>query len=848
MVKTRTVNKCSLQFLAACGGLSGDSSGDTTVPVNNVPVGLSALLNNARKALLICVMIGLTVSLYACGGGAGGGSGDNSSGDTGDTSAGDTGSDNSGGGSPAVSVVLAESDTLGMLVGDVDANPATPYGSGALSYVSDNEAVATVDANGNVTAVAIGEATITVNQAADADHAASSDSVVVNVIADTFSITLRLGNADTNVDFSAGVDGMAFYRSTDALCDIANYASCTNGRLDILNGMTVTDTAANAYRSAFYTFANGNDTRRYVLGRERLPDLTGNAVATMNGQLYVVAGWTGWNEDGGDDVWVSSDGFGWKQLTANAGFPNRQNFAMTVFNGRLWITGGRGLDEYGYSNVNLNDVWSSSDGITWTQATANGPFAARNRQSLVGFKGKLWLIGGQAINSAPIQDIWSSSDGANWVQEVASLPFDARYVTVFNDRLIAATTKGIWASDDGVNWSELTADTGYNRADGLTVHQGKLWVMNLTADSKSEPWWSTDGISWTREVVDQSYETRYAFGFASFDNRLFMLGGEKLFGARFDDNWYLEDGQWHAASLGAGIPLRQHQAAVAFNGKLWQIGGYGNDGEFNDVYSSSDGMTWTRETAAAEFSARFDHAVVAFNGKLWLYGGAEPSAYPADVWSSSDGVTWTDEVDDPMLAARLDAGVIVFDGKVWMFGGRSQADYSYLNEVWYSSDGTTWTQATTSNFPERADMGLLVHDGKLWAIGGRDTANNGLNDVWSSVDGITWVEETASAAFSARYQPAVFSYNGYMYLVNGKKYGAATPSEIWRSSDGINWTLIDNNPAFGAYAYQTVVSLNGTLYLIGGVNDDDEVNNFVWQTSDVSDWRTLRMLTLDSPQ
>jgi hypothetical protein len=797
------------------------------------------------------MMTGLTVSLSACGGGSGSGSGDNGSTSTGDAGGGDTEGGDTGdtsGGSPTVGVALAESEMLGMLVGDVDSNPATPSGSGALSYSSDNEAVASVDADGNITAVAWGKTTISVTQEADADHAASSDSVVVNVISDTFDITLRLGSGDTEADFSAGVDGMAFYRSTEALCDIVNYPSCENGQLDILNGMTVTDTVANAYRSAFYTFANGNNTRRYMLGRQRLPDLAGNAVATMNGYLYVVAGWTGWNEGGGNDVWVSSDGFGWHRLTADAGFPNRQNFAMTVLNDRLWIAGGRGLDEFGYSNVTLNDVWSSSDGIIWTQATSNGPFAARSRQSLVGFKGRLWLIGGQDINGAPIQDIWSSSDGVNWTQEIVSLPFDARYVTVFDDRLVAATTRGIWVSDDGTNWSELTVDTGYDRADGLTVHQDKLWVMNLSADAKLEPWWSTDGSSWTREAAEQSFETRYEFGLASYDDRLFMLGGIKLFGARFDDHWYLEDGQWHAASLGANLPLRQHQAAVAFDGKLWQIGGFGNNGEFNDVYSSSDGMTWIRETAAAEFSARSDHAVVAFDGRLWLYGGAEPSAFPSDAWSSSNGVTWTDETDDPMLATRIDPGVIVFDSKVWMLGGRSSADLSYLDEAWYSIDGTTWTEATTSNFPERADMGLLVHDGRLWAIGGRDSANHGLNDVWSSVDGINWAQETPSAAFAARYHPTVFSHAGYMYLVNGAKYAAATPSEIWRSSDGINWTLLDDNPAFGAYTHQTAVSLNETVYLIGGVNDDDEINNLVWRSADVTDWRTLRTLELDSPQ
>ncbi|MEJ2652385.1 MAG: kelch repeat-containing protein [Gammaproteobacteria bacterium] len=40
------------------------------------------------------------------------------------------------------------------------------------------------------------------------------------------------------------------------------------------------------------------------------------------------------------------------------------------------------------------------------------------------------------------------------------------------------------------------------------------------------------------------------------------------------------------------------------------------------------------------FSARYGHQAVAFNGKLWVVGGNDGDTYLNDVWSSSDGLVW----------------------------------------------------------------------------------------------------------------------------------------------------------------------------------------------------------------
>ena len=102
---------------------------------------------------------------------------------------------------------------------------------------------------------------------------------------------------------------------------------------------------------------------------------------------------------------------GLKQLQMHLGLLELTH-ASVVFNNKMWVLGGR--DE----SSNKNDVWSSSDGINWTQATANAPWTARQEYTSVVFNNKMWVLGG--YDGSYKNDVWSSSDGVNWTQATAN--------------------------------------------------------------------------------------------------------------------------------------------------------------------------------------------------------------------------------------------------------------------------------------------------------------------------------------------------------------------------------------------------------------------------------------------
>jgi hypothetical protein len=106
------------------------------------------------------------------------------------------------------------------------------------------------------------------------------------------------------------------------------------------------------------------------------------------------------------DVWSSPDGLNWTQATGAAAFSTRAYHAATVFNGRMWVIGGAD------TNGQKNDVWSSADGINWTQATASAPFTPRIKLAALTLNGQLCVVAGD--DGTRTHDMWCSADGAQW--------------------------------------------------------------------------------------------------------------------------------------------------------------------------------------------------------------------------------------------------------------------------------------------------------------------------------------------------------------------------------------------------------------------------------------------------
>ncbi len=124
-------------------------------------------------------------------------------------------------------------------------------------------------------------------------------------------------------------------------------------------------------------------------------------------------------------VWSSSDGITWTQVNSSAPWSPRYSAGITVFNNKLWII--EGASPNPYPNNNVHNVWSSSDGITWTQANSFPPFLTRYAFGATSLDGKMWIYGGYTNSCTGsctfLSDVWSSSDGITWTQATPAAPW-----------------------------------------------------------------------------------------------------------------------------------------------------------------------------------------------------------------------------------------------------------------------------------------------------------------------------------------------------------------------------------------------------------------------------------------
>jgi len=286
-----------------------------------------------------------------------------------------------------------------------------------------------------------------------------------------------------------------------------------------------------------------------VTGHAEFPPRYCAGMVVFEGKMWIIGG----ESDSGffNDVWYSSDGTTWEEETAHAPFSPRAESGVTVFDNKLWIVGGRGPGA-----VPVNDVWYTEDGSTWTEATDHAAFAARYDPGLTVYDGKMWVVGG-GTKPHPDQgywsvanDVWSSSDGVTWVEATPSAGFSPRTnqgAVSFNGKMWVIDgwdgkniLGDVWYSSDGSSWVQVNGPPGFPERDAhqVVTVDGKLWVIGGQYGSRplNDVWSSADGMSWTNSGGDNRFTPRAAFGAAVFKNRIWVEGGYN--GSQFlNDVW-----------------------------------------------------------------------------------------------------------------------------------------------------------------------------------------------------------------------------------------------------------------------------------------------------------------------
>ena len=274
-------------------------------------------------------------------------------------------------------------------------------------------------------------------------------------------------------------------------------------------------------------------------------------------------------------------------LTENANFSKRIRASAAAFNDKLWIIGG--TDE---SGSDLTDIWSSSDGITWTDE-GDFPFGTVFSHKLIVFNNKLWLYGG-VIGGFVSTKIYSSVNGVDWIEETETTPF-SQYnqviMTVMDNKIfrIAGYNAAIddltderatYSSIDGLNWDLLTENHGFETKYGFRAEaiDNKLVVLEPSSDTDENSitlYSSADGITWNNQrtwmTAERGYSSIKTFGFG--DKLILVTPPPSNISSQ--STFYESDNgvDWTPATLQITSLTARNYDFVNLNGKLYAVGG-----------------------------------------------------------------------------------------------------------------------------------------------------------------------------------------------------------------------------------------------------------------------------------
>lgn len=290
-------------------------------------------------------------------------------------------------------------------------------------------------------------------------------------------------------------------------------------------------------------------------------------------------------------------------------------------------------------------------------------------------------------------------------------------------------------------------------------------------------------------------------------------------------------GEWQTNSN--NLPqVMQNEAAVAYNGYMYVIGGQDSGGTpLNTVYYgaiNNDGSidSWTTNSHSLPTATTLETAV-AYDGYVYVMGGYTSgevsTVYSAPINNDGSIGSWTTS-GNSLPQSLSNATSVVHDGYVYVIGGTDGS--FYLNTVYYAAlanDGTVGTWQTNAN-PLPETLGLAtsyVHNGTVYVVGGFDGAASSDDIYYATLNGNgstgTWTTSTTHltkgvyGAGTALYDGYMFQYGGYNNMdIIGDAYSAPINGNASIGSFSVQPALP------GTLTYFASVVYNGYAYAIGG--------------------------------
>lgn len=310
-----------------------------------------------------------------------------------------------------------------------------------------------------------------------------------------------------------------------------------------------------------------------------------HATVLLDDTLYLIGGYDstvrGEEDCYQEDVYASTDGLSWLLIADDAPFKGRRGHGAAVLDGYIYIAGGFVVDEQTGERGYRNDLWRSSDGIEWEEVSSSCLWQPRMNHMLISSAGKLYLAGGFYNGLYYLDDMWSF-DGSDWQELSCTIPGERGSMAAVTDGAGKIYLQG------GTFAGPKESSSG--RADDSVANWVNLWVFDPTDEA----------AGWRTRRVPSSGATRRAeHQLVFFEDELWLFAGKSNAGWRFSssqetystERYSISGNTWTQDSAGSPFgPSYSYTTEVLPSGRLLVIGGFGSSGPTSSVWYAEGGQ------------------------------------------------------------------------------------------------------------------------------------------------------------------------------------------------------------------------------------------------------------------
>lgn len=286
-----------------------------------------------------------------------------------------------------------------------------------------------------------------------------------------------------------------------------------------------------------------------------------------------------------------------------------------------------------------DDSLVSDDGLTWVTTDLPAHAVSEAAYSTVG---GFWLIAPDPSN------VYTSTDGHTWTQHTPTgLDYypDRLCYSPDLDQFLATSygvnggTHSLWTSTDGIAWTSHTNPLGYGSGGGTSGLFAIAWSPDLglwvigggNPTSATQVATSLDGAAWTTHALPQVPASQLQDACWFPGAGIFVVGDG---GSGYV--WISSDGStWTRYATGLGHIV---WALAANDDVIVANGGDTAGGSYQQVATSPDGVTWTLGAMDTTTYAFANQTCNAWSENLGLFAAGGGGT----IQTSADGVTWTD--------------------------------------------------------------------------------------------------------------------------------------------------------------------------------------------------------------